>query len=95
VKVEKYDSFMPNISDLIKADFLAIGTKLVWKRRNGQGFTAEVVEGGFIKTTDGVSHKTPSGAARSLIGRPIDGWAIWRLNDGTTLGELRSKLPNK
>ena len=85
---------MPNISDLIKADFLAIGTKLVWKRRDGQSFSAEIVQGGLIKTTDGVSHKTPSGAARSLIGRPVDGWAVWRISDGTAIGDLRSKLPN-
>lgn len=83
---------MIKIYDLILAGVLPAGTRLSWKRRGGSNFMAEITANGTIKTADGRLHKTPSGAARSLIGRPVDGWAVWRTNDGTTLSEFRSKL---
>jgi hypothetical protein len=81
-----------NVSDLIEQGILPIGTILVWKRRGGKNFTAEVLENGLIRTSDGRVHKSPSGAARSLVGRPVDGWAVWRTINNETLSELRSKL---
>ena len=83
---------MAKISDLIERGVLPIGTRLIWKRRGGNNFSAEVLANGTIKTSDGRSHKSPSGAARSLVGRPVDGWAVWRTSNGTPLSELRSKL---
>jgi|DEB19_MinimDraft_3_1074340.scaffolds.fasta_scaffold74007_2 hypothetical protein len=86
---------MAKISDLIAQGLMTVGTQLVWNRRNGKNFTAEVLANGAIKTSDGRSHKSPSGAARSLVGRPVDGWTVWRTSDGTPLGELRTKLTLK
>ena len=83
---------MTKISDLIEQGLLPIGTLLVWKRRGGNNFVAEVLANGSIKTSDGRVHKSPSGAARSLVGRPVDGWAVWRISDGKPLSELRLKL---
>jgi len=79
------------ISDLIDRGLLSAGTRLVWKRRGGNNFSAEVLANGSIKTFDGRVHKSPSGAARSLVGRPVDGWSVWRTSNGTRLSELRSK----
>ena len=83
---------MAKISDLIEQGLLPIGTLLVWKRRGGNNFVAEVLANGSMKTSDGRIHKSPSGAARSHVGRPVDGWAVWRTKNGETLSELRSKL---
>lgn len=83
---------MVKISDLLSAGLLPVGTRLIWKRRGGKNFSAEVLANGTLKTSDGRLHKTPSGAARSLIGRPVDGWAVWRTSDGLPLSEYRSKL---
>jgi len=83
------------ISDLIEQGILPVGTRLVWKRRGGNNFSAEVLANGAIKTSDGRTHKSPSGAARSLVGRPVDGWTVWRTSDGTLLSELRAKLTLK
>lgn len=86
---------MAKISDLIEQGLLPVGTQLVWNRRGGENFSAEVLANGAIKTADGRSHKSPSGAARSQVGRPVDGWTVWRTSDGTPLGELRTKLTRK
>ena len=83
---------MAKISDLIEQGLLPAGTVLEWKRRGGNNFAAEVLANGSIKTSDGRVHKSPSGAARSLVSRPVDGWAVWRTKSGETLSELRSKL---
>ena len=73
---------------LAASDPLASFTRVV----NGR---VEVLANGAIKTADGRSHKSPSGAARSQVGRPVDGWTVWRTSDGTPLGELRTKLTLK
>ncbi len=86
---------MAKISDLIEQGILPVGTRLVWNRRGGKNFSAEVLANGAIKTSDGRSHKSPSGAARSLVGRPVDGWTVWRTSDGIPLGELRTQLSLK
>lgn len=86
---------MIKISDLIEQGILPTGTRLVWKRRGGKNFFAEVLANGTIKTSDDRSHKSPSGAARSLVGRPVDGWTVWRISDGTPLSALRTKLTPK
>ena len=83
---------MAKVSDLIDAGLINIGAKLTWKRRDRSNFSAEVQPDGKIKTDNGQVHKTPSGAARKLVGRPVDGWSVWRTSDGTTLSELRHKL---
>ncbi len=83
---------MAKVSDLIEQGLLPIGTLLIWKRRGGNNFVAEVLANGSMKTSDGRIHKSPSGAARSLVGRPVDGWAVWRTSDGKPLSELRLKL---
>lgn len=86
---------MVKISDLIELGILPVGTQLVWTRRGGSNFSAEILADGAIKTLDGRSHKSPSGAARSLVGRPVDGWTVWRTSEGTPLSELRKKIASK
>ena len=83
---------MTDISALLNSGLLKVGTRLVWKRRGGEHFSAEIIEGGRIKTSDGSLHKSPSGAARSLIGRPVDGWIVWQTTDGQQLSDYRSRL---
>ena len=81
--------------DLLKAGVLRPGDELVWKRRVAKTSHIAVVEkDGTLTTADGVSHKSPSDAAKHLNkNKPIDGWLAWKKREGEiSLAELRSKL---
>ena len=56
--------------------------------------TAVISKDGLLTTTDGVSHKTPSGAAKHLNGnKPVDGWIAWKSKtNGASLAQLRAKI---
>ena len=86
---------MATIRDLLKAGFVSNGTELVWVRKKSQEkHTALIDATGFIITSDGKIHKTPSGAAKHVNGnKPIDGWNAWKLKStNETLSNLRNKL---
>ena len=86
---------MANTMDLLKAGLLKENEILIWKRRvQGSTHEAHILSDGLILTSDGKSHKTPSGAAKHLNGnKPVDGWIAWRVKDsGASLAELRAKL---
>lgn len=86
---------MSTIKELMRANLLASGDELVWSRRVQKvKHVAVVTESGGLKTADGVSHKTPSGAAKHLNGsKPVDGWLAWKTKAmGVSLAELRAKL---
>jgi hypothetical protein len=83
---------MTTVLDLLNAGLVTSGTRLTWKRRGGSSSTAEIQSNGFLKTEDGSLHKSPSGAARKFVGRPIDGWAVWRTPSGESLSDLRKKI---
>ena len=86
---------MTTIKDLLKANLITGGTELIWKRSKAkQTYTAVINTNGTILTSDGVIHKTPSGAAKHLNGdKPVDGWNTWRVKStGKTLSELRKNL---
>lgn len=83
---------MSKVIDLIRRGSLSAGQELVWNRRVAkQIHLATVNQDGSISTSDGVSHKTPSGAAKHLNGnKPVDGWLAWKLKStGQTLASLR------
>ena len=84
-----------NIRDLLKAGLLQPGEELVWSRRVMKTVhTAVVSKDGLLTTTDGISHKTPSGAAKHLNGnKPVDGWIAWKSKtSGASLAQLRTKI---
>ena len=82
-----------SIKSLVASGKLENGDKLFWKRKREGSIHRAVIELGMIKTADGKSHKSPSGAARHLNGnKPIDGWKCWRLTTNNLLiDELRTK----
>lgn len=82
------------LKDLLEAGLLQAGEELVWRRRVMKiSHTAVISKEGLLKTADGKSHKTPSGAAKHLNGnKPVDGWLAWKvMKNGRSLAELRSK----
>lgn len=86
---------MAKLADLMAEGLLHAGETLVWEQKQRRlVHKAEVTSQGFIKTQDGVIHKTPSGAAKHLNGnKPIDGWHAWKTEKTQEkLGELRSRL---
>lgn len=80
-----------NLDQLIKVGKIRVGEQLTWQRRGlGVKHAAQVIAGGKIQTSDGVVHKTPSGAAKHFNGnKPVDGWLAWKLANGKPLGSLR------
>jgi hypothetical protein len=84
---------MTSIKDLVQSGALLEGQELVWNRRVAKEIhMATVNRDGSITTSDGVKHKSPSGAAKHLNGnKPVDGWLAWKIKKtGVSLSSLRS-----
>jgi hypothetical protein len=80
------------VLDLINNGSLTAGQELIWNRRVAkETHFATVNQDGSITTTDGIKHKTPSGAAKHLNGnKPVDGWLAWKIKGtGNSLASLR------
>ena len=80
-----------NLKSLIDGGKVRPGETVVMRRRQGSARSAKINADGTLTTDDGKVHRSPSGAAKHLVGRSIDGWTAWRLPDGRTLDELREK----
>ena len=74
------------LKELIDSGRLPVGTKLRFKRRDGTT-TATVVQGGL--RVGRKLYRSPSSAASAVTGGAINGWAVWRTEDGESLGKLR------
>lgn len=87
---------MPNLADLIKTGHIKVGDQIEWIRpRQGIRHTAVIDDYGMITTSDGVKHRTPSGAARHFYQKPIDGWSAWKLlRNGKSLSDVRKEFSN-
>lgn len=85
---------MANLRDLIETGYINVGEQLEWVRPlKGLRYTAVVGKDGAITTSDGIEHKSPSGAARHFYKKPIDGWTAWRLiRNGKSLAEIRAQF---
>jgi len=80
------------LSDLLQKALLSPNDEIVWQQRKLKKLhQATVNSDGSITTSDGVKHKTPSGAAKHLNGnKPVDGWHAWRLKrTNVSLSDLR------
>ena len=75
----------------MSAGRLVPGELLVWSKKSSPKLLEATIQpSGLIETQDGKLHRTPSGAARWLIGRPVDGWLVWRLKrNGLSLDRIR------
>ncbi|HEX2894681.1 MAG TPA: hypothetical protein VHO29_11840 [Marmoricola sp.] len=82
------------IQDLIKADLLAPGMRLVFNRpRLGTVYNCSVTEDGKLRLDDGRAFASPSRAASVAAGGSIDGWHAWQVApDGEFLNSLRQRL---
>lgn len=79
-----------SLAKLFSDGVLRNGDDLVWKRRS-EIHKAKLDSQGMIVTSDGVKHKTPSGAAKHLVGRSVDGWIVWHcVRLDKNLHELRA-----
>ena len=74
------------LKELIDSGRLAVGTKLKLNRRDGTT-TATVVQDGIRLGKK--TYRSPSGAASALTGGQINGWAVWKTEDGEPLAKLR------
>ncbi len=63
---------------------------IVWQqRRHGSVYQAEVTAWGTIVLADGAVYDDPSLAAQAVSGLSrVDGWNVWKVADGRSLGEL-------
>lgn len=97
-QVARYDV---SISDLIDAELVSVGQRFVmpYKPRNGEQkvYEAFVQDDGSLQVL-GRSFSAPSYAA--LFGiqdagssrSTVNGWTAWRLDDGSTLADIRDRL---
>lgn len=85
---------MTSIRELVSGNFLHDGDRLIWNRKGLQTVHKATVSSiGTIKTDDGKVHKSPSGAAKHLGKRPIDGWLAWKLeSSGESLDSIRRRF---
>lgn len=84
---------MKTTKELIQGGSISAGEELIWNRRVAKEIHyATINADGSITTSDGVKHKSPSGAAKHLNGnKPVDGWLAWKVKkSGKSLGSLRS-----
>jgi len=82
------------LSDLLQKGLLSPNDEIVWQQRKLKKLHhATVNRDGSITTSDGVKHKTPSGAAKHLNGnKPVDGWHAWHLKrTNASLSDLRAQ----
>ncbi|TWT74752.1 restriction system modified-DNA reader domain-containing protein [Allorhodopirellula solitaria] len=98
VQVARYDV---SLTDLIEAELISVGQRLEmrYKPRNGDQkiYEAFVQDDGSLQVL-GRSFSAPSyaalfgiqdaGSARSTV----NGWTAWRLDDGSTLADIRDRL---
>ena len=85
---------MSTLRELVDKGLLSPNAELVWHRRSkAVTYTAIVQSDGSLLTSDGIAHKTPSGAARHFGKKPVDGWNVWKIK-GTelSLASLRARL---
>jgi hypothetical protein len=77
-----------DLLSLIMSGELRIGTTL---RHQGPQYSgrATVVENGL--RVDDLTYSTPSGAARAITHRSVDGWIFWKLPSGEPLDMLRTE----
>jgi type I restriction enzyme M protein len=80
------------LSNLLEAGVVVQGTQLTFKRAEAS-HVAWVTEEGWLELADGRQFRSPSQAAAAVVGGgPFNGWAVWTLEDGTTLAQLRERL---
>jgi len=83
------------VSDLMEADLVALGDRLVWVRpKLGDRYEGEIAAGGAIRLTDGRTFSSPSRAASEAAGiAAYDGWYAWKVERlDRTLNDLRYDL---
>ncbi len=82
--------------DLLDADLIEAGEKLIWERpRLGATYRATVLENGSLELEDGRAFSSPSRAAMEAANVPAyDGWYAWKVPRlaGQSLNDLRVTL---
>lgn len=80
------------LEQLVEAGQLRLGTVLHHKARRhpDRNVTATVTATG-LKVRDRV-FATPTAAARSITGKPVNGWTFWKLPSGEPLDTLRKAV---
>lgn len=82
--------FTESLQDLVAAGDLAVGSVLSGRHR-GETFTVRIAGDGRPQS-GGQTFDSLSQAARELTGQSaVNGWKFWKLPDGRSVGELRSK----
>ncbi len=91
-----YGGRRATVADLLENGLIQVGEPLEFIRpRLGQVFTAEVLDDGSIKTSDGLTWPSPSRAAMSAANvEAYDGWHAWRVPrlGGVKLDQLRRSM---
>lgn len=81
------------VKDLVDAGLVTVGQQLFPNREGFHDRTAVVSDQGLL-VIQGKPYETPTGAARAVLKRTVNGWWFWRVGSptGVSLKELRSSL---
>lgn len=81
------DSFLPSLTQV--ASIVDTPATVWWvSRRRGISFQGLITPWGTLQLEDGTAWSDPSSASMHISGREVDGWKVWKIADGRTLGEL-------
>ncbi|MFA5774383.1 MAG: DUF4357 domain-containing protein [Ilumatobacteraceae bacterium] len=83
---------MDSLKPLLSAGLISAGDILTLRRRGGLTHKAFVETNGYLKVKDARIFKSPSGAAKFFVNRPINGWDAWKTASGASLSRLRDSL---
>ena len=79
------------LSDLLEHGYVEPGENLVFTYK-GVPRHATILASGEVKLEDGTIHHSPSGAAKKITGRPMNGWDVWiATRVGARLTVLRTR----
>jgi Restriction Enzyme Adenine Methylase Associated/Protein of unknown function (DUF2924) len=81
--------YAESLEDLVRQGVLEPGTTLTGKY-HAKVYAVTITANGFAES-DGVRFDSLSQAARELTGQSaVNGWKFWKLEDGTSVGDLRA-----
>ncbi|MEJ7647715.1 MAG: DUF4268 domain-containing protein [Nakamurella sp.] len=76
--------------DIVASGLIAVGTRLIPRAEQLRSRVATVTAHGLLEL-DGQVFESPSAAGTHLLGRAVNGWVFWRLEDGARIDDIRTR----
>lgn len=85
------------LAPLLKADLLKAGERLHFSQPRARRTAVAMVQADGSLKMEGraAAYWSPSKAAAVVTGSSVNGWTLWRNDDGRTLDDLRNRLDER